>query len=126
MDAVLKAQWVAALRSGKYTQGFGSLRMVLENPRPDVPCHCCLGVLCDLVNPYGWDRYGRHNGIHSNKDYRYDFRVACLPESIVEFTGLHTMFAAIDLPGVKKITLADLNDARFTFEQIADVIEWAL
>ena len=41
MDAEIKAQWVAALRSGKYEQGREQLRC---NDK-----FCCLGVLCDLV-----------------------------------------------------------------------------
>src|SRR3990167_1245866 len=42
MNAKIKAQWVAALRSGRYTQGYGKLRSGGK--------YCCLGVLCALYN----------------------------------------------------------------------------
>lgn len=38
----LKKRWVAALRSGKYKQGKGTL---LAGGK-----YCCLGVLCEIVN----------------------------------------------------------------------------
>ena len=43
MDATLKAQWVAALRSGAYRQG----RVSLYTPGDDT--YCCLGVLCKIA-----------------------------------------------------------------------------
>lgn len=47
-DKELKRKWIEALRSGKYQQGRGSLR------NPETNCFCCLGVLCDIVDPEGW------------------------------------------------------------------------
>jgi hypothetical protein len=44
MKAKFKAKWLKALRSGKYEQGFGSLRLHKEN-------YCCLGVLLHCVSP---------------------------------------------------------------------------
>ena len=41
MDAKLKADWIAALRSGKYQQGTGSL---VSGGR-----YCCLGVLACVM-----------------------------------------------------------------------------
>lgn len=46
MDATLKAQWVEALRSGKYQQGYGALRKGDQ--------FCCLGVLCDVAQIGDW------------------------------------------------------------------------
>jgi hypothetical protein len=43
MDAELKAKWVAALRSGTYTQGTGELHT------PSEKSFCCLGVLCEVA-----------------------------------------------------------------------------
>lgn len=48
MDTEIKAKWVAALRSGDYKQGGGSLYNTKENT------FCCLGVLLDVVDPEGW------------------------------------------------------------------------
>lgn len=42
MDANLKAEWVKALRSGR----FGQTRFELENEG----CFCCLGVLCEVAD----------------------------------------------------------------------------
>lgn len=45
----LVKKWVAALRSGKYKQGKGVLRS--EKGK-----YCCLGVLCDVASPKGWNK----------------------------------------------------------------------
>ena len=59
MNKDIKKQWVDALRSGKYTQGFKFMRK-------DNGTFCALGVLCDLVDPSLWTRTGdgtwRHDG----------------------------------------------------------------
>ena len=43
MNPLVKASWVAALRSGQYQQGRSHLRQGPEQKR-----HCCLGVFCEL------------------------------------------------------------------------------
>lgn len=43
MKAELKAKWLAALRSGKYKQGAGSLYEEIDDS------YCCIGVLCDVM-----------------------------------------------------------------------------
>jgi hypothetical protein len=48
MDPFWKALWVERLRSGKYRQ----TREKLASPK--VKACCCLGVLCDVVDPMGW------------------------------------------------------------------------
>jgi hypothetical protein len=50
----IKAQWVAALRSGEYKQGKWRLRLdaspATGKPWADgKPRYCCLGVLCELA-----------------------------------------------------------------------------
>lgn len=68
MNPNIKEQWVAALRSGEYTQGQQTLRT-----RNDT--FCCLGVLCDLaaksghgywaMDEEGWaHRTREEDGIH--------------------------------------------------------------
>lgn len=42
----LKDKWLTALRSGEYSQTSYSLR--------DENGFCCLGVLCDIIDPEGW------------------------------------------------------------------------
>lgn len=52
MDSVIKKKWVDALRSGKYRQA----RMQLKERNPGRHCsYCCLGVLCNVIDPKGWD-----------------------------------------------------------------------
>lgn len=46
MDAEIKKLWVEALRSKKYQQTRSSLR--------EGDCFCALGVLCDILDPEGW------------------------------------------------------------------------
>lgn len=45
----VRAQWVAALRSGDYVQGTGYLTTIKHGVRRD----CCLGVLCQLAADAG-------------------------------------------------------------------------
>jgi hypothetical protein len=47
MRAVTKRRWIAALRSGKFTQGKGKLKQV-NGPETT---HCCLGVLREISKP---------------------------------------------------------------------------
>lgn len=98
-----KQKWIEALRSKKYVQGRGRLRTTSNR-------FCCLGVLCDLVNPYGWTL---------NPDYEkyYEFygRGAYAPESVLDVTGLTT---------AAQIRLACMNDHEYyTFDMISDWIE---
>lgn len=46
MDQELKAKWLEALRSGRYQQAKGALR--------HDGGHCCIGVLCDVVDSTAW------------------------------------------------------------------------
>ena len=50
MTPEFKALWIEALRSGKYEQGRGALRMGDK--------FCCLGVACDLIDQGAWDGVG--------------------------------------------------------------------
>lgn len=49
LDPEVKAQWVAALRSGEYQQG----KLCLRNKDN---CYCCLGVLANLIDPAAWSQ----------------------------------------------------------------------
>lgn len=46
MNAEIKAKWLAALRSGRYSQARGRLF--------NGAAFCCLGVLCDTIDHDGW------------------------------------------------------------------------
>jgi hypothetical protein len=66
MDQEIKKRWVEALRSGKYRQGRERLRSTDND-------FCCLGVLCDVIDPDGWLTEEESDGVaiphrHWNND----------------------------------------------------------
>lgn len=51
MFETVRTKWIEALRSGKYKQGTCCLRSAGDR-------FCCLGVLCDVVDPTCWELTG--------------------------------------------------------------------
>ena len=103
-----KQKWIEALRSGRYHQGQGYLRSVFQDPDgnrgdPALDKYCCLGVLCDLVDPSGWDA----GGSYYNKSYMP-------PRDILVEVGLR---------GEEASKLAEANDRWSTFGEIATLID---
>lgn len=116
MHAELKQKWVEALRSGQYTQGKGVLRTGADR-------FCCLGVLCDLVDPSGWGQLSAVETCVDGRDmeldaYSYEYREArvatSLPNNLREIVGLQ--------PADMR-ALIQLNDFGRSFETIAQHIE---
>lgn len=82
MTPEFKAAWIAALRSGKYTQGHGVLRYTDDDESVE---HCCLGVAAALIvgretplNPSHYDilplsRADQNILISMNDDQRRSF-----------------------------------------------------
>lgn len=102
MKPEFKKQWLEALRSGKYRQG----RMVLRNKHD---FYCCLGVLCDIIDPEGWKPISVNGGVYSfDGDHKY------LREFVMEETGLDVK---------EEHNLINMNDQGYSFEQIANYIE---
>lgn len=90
-------RWAKELRSGRRRQGRTQLRT--RNGE-----ECCLGVLCDMVNPDGW-KGTNHLGFSG------------FPADEVR--------DAAGLSYIDAVELYHLNDsARATFEEIADVVDW--
>jgi hypothetical protein len=149
MDTKIKAEWVAALRSGEYRKGVGRLaRIDLDD---GVTSYCCLGVLCEIspaveqVMPEFSD--GTRPRYQSLVDPE-DSDSALLPSAVLAWSGLESWTGGI--LGLEKnnpeffigsvpdengnpseeslgyFSLAGLNDDGFTFDQIADVIEYFL
>lgn len=115
MNKKIKAEWVAALRSGEYKQGRGHLRDVEDN-------FCCLGVLCNL--------HAQHHPdiakTHFNKSF-YMNEGTTLPLAVLQWAGLDSSDPIVD-----GHFLSTWNDGLNTslrhvdplnFEQIADLIE---
>lgn len=95
--------WVAALRSGKYSQA-------RQRMRGDQG-YCCLGVLCDIIDPRGWlePAPGVTSFSHQGEFYAPSKHLRkLLPESV------NADFA----------TFMSMNDdERKSFSEIADYIE---
>jgi hypothetical protein len=130
MDSSFKQKWVRALRSGKYEQATGALRIEVG--------FCCLGVLCDVYDPDKWgkptpsvDEYGDQDHFEDGKwsyadeadNYLYS-TTEVLPVHITRIAGLTAQNPEVPygIDGEMK-SLASINDNGATFSEIADLIE---
>ena len=121
MDAQVKAGWVAALRSGEYEQGTGSLRNSCGK-------YCCLGVLCELAVKAGIIPPPELILDSGNYAYGEEKNVGYLPFKVRAWAGLDSMNPAVCGPsgavyGDGRYGLAGHNDMGESFNQIADLIE---
>jgi hypothetical protein len=112
------AAWVAALRSGKYTQAAHYLRV--NDVTTGQPRHCCLGVACEV--------YVEATG------FPVDFGGGLLPPAVAEWLGLDNMNPTVGVVAYEQsdedgdisspIRATHANDSlRWSFENIADGIE---
>jgi hypothetical protein len=121
MDQAIKDRWVAALRSGDYTQGQGRLHATSAD---GINSFCCLGVLCDLANKENIvstvEAYTTSDGV----SVLYDDDESWLPTSVAQWSGVDAQGTFNEgLDNQEFSTLAYLNDSGATFEHIAEVIE---
>jgi len=135
MNEIVKAKWVAALRSGEFQQCKGTLR------KGD--SFCCLGVLSELAVRDGvimpaqvlpetdW-RSSRGDGLPV---YVYNNEAGHLPTAVAKWAGLSYSYDNWDGevghepdvdPSVDGRELSGLNDSGLPFSEIADVIERGL
>lgn len=121
MNPEIKALWLAALRSGKYRQGKGTLHNLQDDT------FCCLGVLCEVaVGANIVDSKPRVSGKLTG--YGVTQSVSTLPREVVKWAGMPDDAGSLNRSvygGARDhFSLVDLNDeAGCTFEQIANVIE---
>ena len=117
MKKGIKERWIAALNSGDYEQGVGSLSK--DNQ------YCCLGVLCDLAAKDGViTATNKHSGVTFSTYTSFDGDDKYLPVSVQRWAGISS-----HNPTVYKdtmITLANLNDQSYDFNVISQVIEAVL
>lgn len=115
-------KWLAALRSGEYKQGRGTLHVCKDNQDE----YCCLGVLCDLYakatgsKPEKFDADEEHSHNNISAYYSYHSESFTLPPPVMEWAGMRTN------TGVVKYDkhLAALNDEyRLSFLELANIIE---
>lgn len=104
----LVRQWIRALRGGVYHQGHGRLRI----DSATTPKFCCLGVLCDLINPRGWAG-------SEWRDKEGHTSVSTLTQLVKKSIHIDNMLMVDDID-----SLISLNDDEgHNFWKIADVIE---
>lgn len=138
MKREIKDKWLAALRSGDYTQGVD--RLVTEKDDGS-RAYCCLGVLCDLAVKDGViEDAEAPDFTGSDRIMRYGTEWSTLPEPVKEWAGLEDSnpdipreivgeelsgFAGYVATGTPSI--AEINDSgEANFNRIADIIEEAL
>jgi hypothetical protein len=112
MDADVKAKWLEALRSGKYTQ----TRSYLKDSRG----YCCLGVLCEIQD------VEYEPGLDSEGAYRFDFRSFSENESQLDVRNNFPTEDFLESVGLRSLFASDLavyNDEGYSFEYIANWIE---
>lgn len=115
MNEDVKRQWMAALRSGEYEQGYERLK---EDGR-----FCCLGVLCDLAVKAGvvdgWRKKKVTDAVILDSIGATD-ETDFLPREVQEWAGIDEKNPVVD----DGETLTGLNDVEgLSFEEIANIIE---
>lgn len=123
MNPEVKAEWVAALRSGDYEQGKSWLRKAGVD---SVQRYCCLGVLCDLSANKGEGEWIAGNRFLFAGDEEISSSSTHLPKNLAGALGLsnNTPYIGLSLWEIYSLTeLNDDDDDALTFDQIADMIE---
>lgn len=104
MKPEIKEKWLEALRSGRYKQG----NSYLKNYKNEF---CCLGVLCDLVDPSGWEMEENENPLF----FLFDNSASYLSNDFISKIGKFSIEMMYEL--------AKMNDTGKSFKKIADYIE---
>ena len=106
MKANIKAQWLAALKSGNFVHGKSYLKQI--RPVDGYVRHCCLGVLCEIMNPNWMERPdGVYNNVSISKEGTEPYyEPYYLPNQLGEEAGL----TEEDV-----LNLANINDDINTF-----------
>jgi hypothetical protein len=118
MKKEIADRWIAALRSGKYEQGYKRLNR--DNK------FCCLGVLCDILKDEIDLTVSVERGIT-----HYNSNGSVLPNALLNYANLNSYMGYISsFSGDENtycpegLTLSHLNDSEnYNFSKIADVIE---
>lgn len=114
--------WVDALRSGEYTQGKQALKFTGADGGECY--HCCLGVLCELYDKHNEENLTRNTKYNLDKIVlSFDMQTELLPEKVREWAGLDNVGGWFGDHMGKRCSLAIMNDAGYSFEEIADTIE---
>lgn len=147
MNTEVKAKLLTALRSGEYSQ----TRHTLCSIEDGKSSFCCLGVATDIfLKEIGeeWVKYEEWGNVigYANSDKylpepvrewadmtasnpKIQIHLPLMTETLYYDSGERNDCIRADWNGnlfYLDLSLAGLNDSGFTFEQIADVIEYAL
>jgi hypothetical protein len=121
MNPEIKAQWVAALRSGEFEQGKGTLKRDGK--------FCCLGVLCELAARAGVVTAAQDRGItRYGTGLEHGTGIAdsgTLPPSVRHWAEVDSHNPNL-IPNNHESAAAYLNDGGVPFAHIADLIEYHL
>lgn len=108
MNPEIKAKWLEALRSGNYKQGTGRLRKADNS-------YCCLGVLCDVIDPTKW--------MNTEDTYHcYGYRIDD-PQFHVYSALSDNQLKEIGLPSYDMWELIRRNDRSSSFTDVIKYIE---
>lgn len=121
MKPLIKAEWVKALKSGKYKKATGTLCRLKKDGTPKG--YCCLGVLTDLyVKAHKKTEWQVSGGRLS-----FEGESALLPIKVSKWAGLKGDSDALVLYKGVPVHLANVNDTtKQTFPQIAELIKASL
>lgn len=137
MNKEKKAAWVAALRSGEYKQTGRSLCRMKDGNRS----YCCLGVLSDLSVTDGVGEWETPSDLRQDTSYVLFWNEPSIvvggyyTRAVRQWAGMTHDADKIEFEFTDPRTgnietfhvdLAGLNDSGFTFNQIADVIDYFL
>jgi hypothetical protein len=129
---------IHALRSGRYVQTRGWLRIVSHSNQDQSEAqehfgpigYCCLGVACDLMNPSNWiiEPYNHYAmfGLGDLNPESDDNNSSFLPPEAMAYYGFRNEAGEYtDVNGVTQ-TLSQDNDNGKSFFDIADLISCAM
>lgn len=114
MDAQIKARWIAALNSGEYKQGIGTLNSGGK--------FCCLGVLCEVLK----EELELQVSTSEDSLVTYNDSTNFLPVAVKNYAGLTVAGALkrnVSFDKSTHGTLVSLNDNDMPFSEIAKVID---
>lgn len=114
MKRELKEKWLAALRGEQYQQGRGTLRSFDR--------FCCLGVLCDVIDPSRWASEYAPGGLYAYREEDDTHWESVVPPNLREKIGLE-FHACSQLASMNDGIGSEWYGKPQNFKQIADHIE---
>ena len=121
MNSKIKQQWLEALRSGEYKQGSGCLKSDDE--------FCCLGVLSDIYAKQKDLEWSTEFYEKDPDDKFFDTnkficgKSALPPSPVCKWAELQNSNPEIYVDDYMPCSIAGMNDAGYSFSEIADAIE---